>query len=275
MFKRLIVASVLAAALIFTTTASFYAQIRLRPGSYVFTKKDNNIFMMKADKNGHVTDVKMIRIYLTGESPNEKIAANSCAVFFSWEHPGKLSEIYSINPATNWNLRAITHTADIMEINPVIQDGGVYLAFTQISQVTNVATSYLDGSMMRIAAENATAPAWRFALSYTDLATGRIYPWGASGYWHTYLPDGSGLLVQNGQEFDIWPMVGVPRHFATGIRSVALGPYHTNGTNMAVVVNAKGNLEFWTLNALWMPTGKSTAGPGLSGLTFVTWIEVR
>lgn len=270
MFKRILIIMII--GMLWTTPVlakKVSPRVCLDSGSYLIVKKGNNIYRMKIDDTGLAREVYRIEIPLTGTSLDEHITANACDMFFSWTKPGGRSDIWAIGVADGWHLRRITRTPEKAEVDPVLDHWNMHIAFTEIGQdmVPYVISTDLEGHNRRVEAENATSPAWDTALTYTH--DGLIYIWNATGSWHTYWPNGMGILVQDGLYFVSVPVVGVPRVFAMA-RSVAFSP----DGKFAAIVSTDGALYFQRLDSNWMPIGTPIPGPELSDLSFVTWISV-
>jgi hypothetical protein len=270
MFKKLF-ASFVVVAILTAGTSAFAPRMCLNPGSYVFASaKDGSIARIKV---GHepklIENIKFFNFGLFS-GLDGVIAVDKCDGYFSASKTGGLPDLYHFNPSTGMEIHKVTRTPDKIEMDPVIDPSGNHIAFTEISGISSVVTTYLDGTRPMTEALNAAAPAWEKngMPSWTDLTNGRIYPWGAKGQWHAYLPDRSGILVQDGQDFYIWPVVGVARDFGK-YRSVAIDPEG----GMAVVVTLDGRLAFQPVSANWMPEGNLIVAQGGS-FVFATWIEV-
>lgn len=273
MFRRILFATIIG-MLLWTTPAlakKTTPRVCLAHGSYLVAKKGSNIFLAKMDV-GLAREVYRIQIRLTGGSLDEHIVANDCDVFFAWTKPGGQSEIWAIAATNGWNLRKITRTPEKAEVDPVFDPWNMHLAFVEIGQdmVPYVVSTNLKGHDRKVEAKNATAPAWGSALTYTQSGNGRIHIWNTEGSWHTYWPDGMGILVQDGPYFISVPVVGVPRVFAIA-RSVAFRPEG----NLAAVITTDGDLVIQPVDSDWRPFGSPVPVPGFpSNLSFVAWISV-
>lgn len=275
MFKRTLIALVIMGMLVWATPVFAKrvvppARMCLNSGSYLFTMTGNSIFRMKMDV-GFVTEVVRLPINMEGASPDEHITANACDVFFAWAKPGQQSEIWAMNASTGWELRKITHTPFTAEKDPVLNHWNSRLAFEERNDlIQSLVSTNLEGHRRRVEARFGYSPAWGDAgeLTYSQ-SDGRIYIWGAEGSWHTYFPDGMGILVQQEPKFVTWPAVGLPRDFGN-YRSVS---YRPSG-NLAAVITTDGSLMILSVGPDWLPNGDPVPATGLSDLTFVTWISV-
>jgi len=273
--KRAIIYIALGALVVFASLAAKTWNPSLPPGNYI-NFQQGNVFTRLTMEGSIIEEVNQIKMNLSGASPDEHIAVNKNNLMFSWAlKTDQNTDIWDANPITGWRHKVTTQTPQTSEMDPALDTWGSHLAFTKYEEgnIPDVISWNLSGfEGFQIEQKNAYAPAYGdTGLSYTLLDSGRIYPWGAPGIWHQYLPGGRGILYQDTRtSFKIWPASGVPLTFGN-YQSVAISP---DGT-LAAVVTLDDNLEIQPLDSNFVPTGTAIPIPGFSNLKYVTWIEVK
>jgi hypothetical protein len=234
-------------------------------GEYIFTKTGNTVYWYHMNGSS-VLETGQYDITLEGASPNERIAAIGCRLYFSWTLPGEMnSDLYYMSLFGGAPVR-VTSTDDISEIDPALRSDGGQLAFTALQQEkVNVDVSDLNGGNRSTFAENGFAPAYDTAsvLSYSavDKTIGGV---GLTGVWHTFSP-GNTPLAQDDTAFNASAgLFGDPLSSA----------YYRPDGGYAVTVASDGTLQVTSVDGNWLPTGSPT-GLGLGGQQFAIWVNLK